>query len=239
VLVTRAWPQAEQRLAAGGAVLYLPRKADLDWTSPPLADVPVFWNRLMNPGWSRMLGLWIDRSHGALAGFPTSDHFDWQWAELAAGGRAMNLDRLPRGLRPIVQPIDDWNRNYKLGALFEARVGQGRLMVSTLDLDSRLDERPAARQLRKSVLDYMRGPGFRPKAARGAGRDAGGAVRHPHHEKARARGERLAGRRQHDRRRPEHLFAGWRRPRGRGGAPSAAPAEHRLPGSRFPSTAWC
>jgi hypothetical protein len=165
VLVTRSWPQAEQRLAVGGAVLYLPRKADLDWTSPPLADVPVFWNRLMNPGWSRMLGLWIDRSHGALAGFPTSDHFDWQWAELAAGGRAMNLDRLPRGLRPIVQPIDDWNRNYKLGALFEARVGQGRLMVSTLDLDSRLDERPAARQLRKSVLDYMGGPGFRPQAA--------------------------------------------------------------------------
>jgi hypothetical protein len=164
VLVTRSWVHAEQRLATGGAVLYLPRKADLDWSSPPLADVPVFWNRLMNPGWSRMLGLWIDRGHPALAGFPTADHFDWQWAELAAGARAMNLDRLPRGLRPIVQPIDDWNRNYKLGALFEARVGQGRLMVSSLDLDSRLDERPAARQLRKSVLDYMSGPGFRPAA---------------------------------------------------------------------------
>jgi hypothetical protein len=165
VLVTHSWPQAEQRLATGGTVLYLPRKADLDWTSPPLADVPVFWNRLMNPGWSRMLGLWIDRGHPALAGFPTADHFDWQWMELTAGGRAMNLDRLPRGLQPIVQPIDDWNRNYKLGALLEARVGQGRLMVSTFDLDSRLEQRPAARQLRKSVLDYMRGSGFRPAQA--------------------------------------------------------------------------
>jgi hypothetical protein len=165
VLVTHSWPQAEQRLAAGGTVLYLPRKADLDWTSPPLADVPVFWNRLMNPGWSRMLGLWIDRSHPALAGFPTADHFDWQWMELTAGGRAMNLDRLPHGLQPIVQPIDDWNRNYKLGALLEARVGQGRLMVSTFDLDNRLEQRPAARQLRKSVLDYMKGPGFRPAQA--------------------------------------------------------------------------
>jgi hypothetical protein len=125
----------------------------------------VFWNRLMNPGWSRMLGLWIDRGHPALAGFPTADHFDWQWMELAAGGRAMNLDRLPRGLQPIVQPIDDWNRNYKLGALFEARVGQGRLMVSTFDLDNRLEQRPTARQLRKSVLDYMRGAGFRPAQA--------------------------------------------------------------------------
>jgi hypothetical protein len=164
VLVTHSWPEAEQRLGAGGAVLYMPRKADLDWTSPPLADVPVFWNRLMNPGWGRMLGLWVDNKHPALAGFPTDVHFDWQWTELVAGARAMNLDRLPKGLQPIVQPIDDWNRNYKLGALFEARVGQGRLMVSTLDLENRLDERPAARQLRKSVLAYMGGVAFQPKA---------------------------------------------------------------------------
>ncbi|WP_338760959.1 discoidin domain-containing protein [Massilia sp. METH4] len=162
VLVTRAWPEAERRLAAGGKVLYLPRTADLDWTSPPLADVPVFWNRLMNPGWSRMLGLWIARDHPALAGFPTDEHYDWQWAEVAAPARGMNLARLPRGLQPIVQPIDDWNRNYKLGLLFEARVGQGRLVVSTADLDSRLDERVVARQLRKSVLDYMAGPAFAP-----------------------------------------------------------------------------
>jgi hypothetical protein len=163
VLVTHSWDEAEQRLNGGGTVLYMPRKADLDWTSPPLADVPVFWNRLMNPGWSRMLGLWIDRRHPALAGFPTDDHMDWQWTELVAGSRAMNLDRLPRGLQPIVQPIDDWNRNYKLGMLFEARVGNGRLVVSTADLESRLDERVVARQLRKSVLDYMAGPAFQPK----------------------------------------------------------------------------
>lgn len=166
VLVTRAWPEAEARLAAGGKVLYLPRKADLDWTSPPLADVPVFWNRLMNPGWSRMLGLWIDKAHPALAGFPTDDHYDWQWAEVAAPARAMNLARLPRGLQPIVQPIDDWNRNYKLGLLFEARVGAGRLVVSTADLDSDIGDGPGtrvvARQLRKSVLDYMASPAFAP-----------------------------------------------------------------------------
>jgi beta-galactosidase len=37
VLVTHSWNAAEARLAEGGKVLYLPRKADLDWTSPPLA----------------------------------------------------------------------------------------------------------------------------------------------------------------------------------------------------------
>jgi beta-galactosidase len=162
VLVTHSWDEAEQRLSAGGTVLYMPHKADLDWTSPPLADVPVFWNRLMNPGWGRMLGLWIDRKHPALAGFPSESNFTWQWTELVAGARAMNLDRLPRGLQPIVQPIDDWNRNYKLGMLFEARVGNGRLMVSTADLENKLDERVVARQLRKSVLDYMASAAFQP-----------------------------------------------------------------------------
>jgi hypothetical protein len=165
VLVTHSWNEAEQRLNAGGSVLYMPRKADLDWTSPPLADLPVFWNRQMSPGWGRMLGLWIDKAHPALAGFPTAEHFDWQWSELVSGARAMNLDRLPRALAPIVQPIDDWNRNYKLGMLFEARVGTGRLMVATADLDSRLDERPVARQLRRSVLDYMASPAFQPRVA--------------------------------------------------------------------------
>lgn len=165
VLVTHAWPDAEARLAQGGRVLYLPRKADLDWTSPPLADVPVFWNRLMNPAWSRMLGLWIDRAHPALAGFPTADHMDWQWSELVAGARAFNLAHLPAGLRPIVQPIDDWNRNDRLGAVFEAAVGPGRLVVATFDLESRLDERPVARQLRRSLLDYMAGPRFAPATA--------------------------------------------------------------------------
>jgi len=119
----------------------------------------------MNPGWGRMLGLWVDAAHPALKGFPTAGHMDWQWRDLVAGSRAMNLDRLPPGLQPIVQPIDDWNRNYKLGALFEARVGRGRLVVSTFDLASRLDERPAARQLRRSVLDYMASSAFAPGTA--------------------------------------------------------------------------
>jgi hypothetical protein len=112
-----------------------------------------------------MLGTWVDAGHPALAGFPTASHHDWQWTELVASSRAMNLDRLPRGLQPIVQPIDDWNRNYKLGLLFEARVGNGRLMVSTADLDSGLDERVVARQLRKSVLDYMGSAAFAPRTA--------------------------------------------------------------------------
>ena len=165
VLVTSSWDEAERRLNAGGKVLFLPRNADLDWTCPPLENLPIFWNRLMNPGWARMLGLWCDAKHPALAGFPTESWGDWQWMQLVRGARALNLDRFPAKLQPIVQAIDDWNRNWKLGAVFECRVGQGRLLVSVFDLSNNLADHPVARQLRRSLLDYMASDRFKPAVA--------------------------------------------------------------------------
>lgn len=165
VLISDDWSDAANELARGGRVLFVPRQADLSWDSPPLDRVPIFWNRLMVPGWSRMLGLWCDVDHQALQLFPTASHCDWQWTQLTRGIRAMNLDRFPSDLQPIVQAIDDWNRNYKLGVVFECRVGSGRLMVCTLDITDRLANRPVARQLRRSLLQYMTGPKFEPRVS--------------------------------------------------------------------------
>jgi beta-galactosidase len=163
VFVTSSWDEAEAKLSNGGRVLFLPRNTDLDWSCPPLDDVPIFWNRLMNPGWSRMLGLWCDTNHPALAGFPTEPNCDWQWTQIVRGVRPMNLEKLPRDLQPIVQAIDDWNRNWKLGAIFECKVGRGQLLVSTFDLTSDLRRRPVARQLCRSLLDYMASERFQPE----------------------------------------------------------------------------
>lgn len=165
VLVTDEWEQAEAKLHEGGKVLYLPSNADLDWTSPPLDTLPVFWNRLMGPAWSRMLGLWNDTKHPALKQFPTEANFDWQWTELVKNARAINLDHLPAELQPIVWAIDDWNRNHKLALIFEARIGSGRLMVCSADLESSLPSRPAARQLRDSLLTYMSSEQFQPRVS--------------------------------------------------------------------------
>jgi hypothetical protein len=163
VSVARSWKEAAKSLAEGGKVLLLPRLGDLDWSSPPMDRLPLFWNRQMSPGWSRMLGMWCDKSHPALAGFPTDDFGDWQWIQVSAHARAVNLDGLPGGLQPIVQPVDDWNRNWKLGLIFECRVGKGRLLVCSCDLTGDLDKRPATTRLRRSLLDYMAGRAFQPK----------------------------------------------------------------------------
>jgi hypothetical protein len=62
-----------------------------------------------------------------------------------------------------VQVIDDWNRNHKLGLIFEGTVGDGRLLVCSIDLRTDLDKRPVALQMRRSLLDYMRSPAFQPR----------------------------------------------------------------------------
>jgi hypothetical protein len=75
----------------------------------------------------------------------------------------MILDGLPRGLHPIIQVIDDWYTNRRLGLMFEARVGPGRLLVSSIDLLEAEDSNPVLRQLCCSVLSYMAGSRFQPE----------------------------------------------------------------------------
>jgi hypothetical protein len=165
VLVTTTWEEAEPVLAAGGRVLLIAR--DLDWNSPPLDTSPIFWNRQMNPAWGRMLGIWVKRELGdpkanMLSYFPTSTHFDWQWAQIIQNVRAVNIGRLPEELEPVVWAIDDWNRNYKLGLLFELGVGQGKLLISAFDVANPMSGNVVARQLRYSLLRYAQSDCFLP-----------------------------------------------------------------------------
>jgi len=160
IFITRSWDEAEKKLAKGGRVLFLPQPVDLDWSSPPLDRVPVFWNRQIYPAWGRMLGLAVD---AVGLDFPSRPYFDWRWGPLLTNVRAINLDQLPIKLQPLVWAIDDWNRNYKLGVIFECAVGtDGKLLVSAIDLNKENDANLVARHLRYSLLDYMSTDCFQP-----------------------------------------------------------------------------
>jgi hypothetical protein len=82
--------------------------------------------------------------------------------DITERSKAIMLDDTPPAFRPIVQVIDNYDRNMKLGVIFEARVGQGRLLICAMDLNTDLASRPAARQLRTSLLDYARSDRFQP-----------------------------------------------------------------------------
>ena len=77
--------------------------------------------------------------------------------------RPIILDETPADYRPIIQVIDNFARNHKLGLLFETQVGQGKLLVFSSDLPS-LQDYPEARQLMHSLLQYVDSVAFVPKA---------------------------------------------------------------------------
>jgi hypothetical protein len=52
-----------------------------------------------------------------------------------------------------------------LGLLFEARVGNGKLIVCSMDLRSDMEQRIVARQFRHSLLRYMRSESFHPQVS--------------------------------------------------------------------------
>jgi hypothetical protein len=68
-------------------------------------------------------------------------------------------------LKPVVQVIDDWVTNRRLGYVFEARVGPGRLIACGAELIRETAARPVARQLLVSLASYMKSDKFVPATA--------------------------------------------------------------------------
>lgn len=154
---------AAKALEAGKKILFIsPGNADGRF-SVPNNFLPVFWSFTWFPNQKATLGLLCDPKHPALADFPTDFHSNWQWWEVANLSRAFILNDTPADFHPIVQAIDDFHRNHKLGAVIEARVGQSKIILCGMDIENSLDSRPVARQLRYSLLKYMSSRAFNPK----------------------------------------------------------------------------
>jgi len=100
--------------------------------------------------------------NAALGDFPTEYHSNWQWWELISSAATMEMDALPGNLSPIVQVVSDWFDPKKLGLVFEAHVGKGKLLVTSMDLKNNMDKRAVARQMRASLLKYLKSDAFKP-----------------------------------------------------------------------------
>lgn len=156
----------EERLRGGGVVVLMiqPLRVAPDPRRGPvgLGFSGIFWNTAWTGGQPpHTLGVLCSPEHPAFRGFPTDSWSNWNWWYPVSHAAAMILDGLPRGLTPIVQVIDDWFTNRKLGLVFEARVGPGRLLVTSIDLGAAVLD-PVRRQLRASLLAYAAGGDFHP-----------------------------------------------------------------------------
>ncbi|UCG58051.1 MAG: discoidin domain-containing protein [Phycisphaerales bacterium] len=150
-------------LKAGKKVLLLIRPESIHGDIPA-GFTTIFWNTQWTGGQPpHTLGIFCDPDHPALARFPTESHSNWQWWDLVSKSRSMILDHFRPEFRPIVQVIDDWNTNRRLGLIFEAKVNTGSLLVCSIDLLGNLNNRPVARQMLHSLFRYMSSPAFSPR----------------------------------------------------------------------------
>ncbi|MEW6072824.1 MAG: glycoside hydrolase N-terminal domain-containing protein [Planctomycetota bacterium] len=164
VLLARGFDATVQpALAAGRTVLLLAHGLE-GVNAQRTGFASTYWSAAWWGDRFSSLGILCDPQHPALIDFPTAEHADWQWYELLEGATTILLDGAPAGFRPIVQPVSDFHHHRLLGQLFEARIGPGRLLVCGYDLEADLDRRHAARQLRRSLLVYVRSANFRPPA---------------------------------------------------------------------------
>jgi hypothetical protein len=92
--------------------------------------------------------------------FPHDGYCDWQFSPMLAGAAAVELDRLPAAFDPILEVVSSYKQIRRQAALFEWRVGAGRLLVCTLNLP---ETDPAACYLRRQILDYAAGDQFQPR----------------------------------------------------------------------------
>jgi hypothetical protein len=158
VVVASKWRVASAALEAGKKVLLIPSDVSPSMSRPG-KFLPVFWSSVWFPNRQpSTMGILCDPKHPALAQFPTEFYSNWQWYDLIQNSRTMILDDTPAAFRPIVQVIDTFERNGKLGNLFEARIGKGRLLVCTINLENS----PAAKQLLRSLYAYLSSPSFNP-----------------------------------------------------------------------------
>lgn len=149
-------------LAAGGTVL-LCADANRPFRGTPGGGfTPDFWCWSMFKNVPGTLGLAIRADHPSLAGFPTETHPNWQWLHLARGAQPIRLDGCTPGLVPAVEVIDNPERAQRLGLIFEARVGPGRLLVCAIDLPALAPHHPEARALLGSLRHYTASPHFKP-----------------------------------------------------------------------------
>ncbi len=169
ICITTDFEQARDELSKGKRVLYLPQDVKDGvkgfyctefWCYPMFKSISESMGKEVPVG---TMGLLIRNGHPALAEFPCEKYSTPQWYSLVTNSTLAVLDDVTdKSYRPIVQMIDNFERNHKLGLLFEGAVGEGRLMVCTSRLDDQM-ERPEVKQFVSSILHYMGSGQFVPE----------------------------------------------------------------------------
>jgi len=165
-VVNKLDSQTASFLEKGGKVLLMPafgtmRNEGKD--SVVVGFSSIFWNTMWTNGQApNTLGILCNPKHPALSQFPTDYYSNYQWQYAMSHCNAIPLHKLGDNIQPIVRIIDDWFTARSLGMIVELKVGAGKLLICSADLNTTDKNRPEARQLKNSLLSYMENEAFNP-----------------------------------------------------------------------------
>jgi len=157
-----------KQLESGKSVLLMPDSTNLCvgglfqtdyWNYRMFKTISENNKKTVSPG---TLGILTNPEHPIFRGFPTQMHTNWQWFPIIKSSHPFMLDNTGKDYKPIVQVIDNIERNHKLGLIFEFAIGKGKLLVSMADLENAVSY-PEGRAFYRSVLEYMTSEDFAPK----------------------------------------------------------------------------
>jgi beta-galactosidase len=104
--------------------------------------------------------------HPVMDIFPHDGYGDLQMSDMMDNRPVVLMDKLPEAVAPVIWSIDVPWRMGRRAYLFEARVGRGRLLVSTLRFTKKLRETdPATAWLYRALLAYAGRETFQPRGA--------------------------------------------------------------------------
>lgn len=160
VLVTASLPEALSALEKGKNVLLSPVTDSINGIESKF--VPVFWSPVHFPNQAGGMGVTCRADHPALGGFPNDGHSDWQWWHAVKNSKTFNMDSIP-GAESIVEVVDNFTSNRPLALVAEAKCGNGKLVLSAIDIvsDRALSE-PSIVALRNSLVKYIGSEEFIP-----------------------------------------------------------------------------
>lgn len=169
-VTTKLDASAISKLKRGESVLWFPEKKQYEKSTVGGLFQTDYWNYRMfktisenikkaaSPG---TLGILTNPEHPIFKDFPTDFHTNWQWFSIIKNSYPLIMDKMPTEYRPIVQVIDNVERNHKLGLIFEFQVDNGKLLVCMSDLHAAMDK-PEVKQLYYSMINYMESDAFKP-----------------------------------------------------------------------------
>lgn len=169
LLITNSFTSARDELNKGGNVLYFPYEitdairgfycTDF-WCYPMFRNISDWMKKPVAVG---TMGLLIDNRHPVFKEFPTLRYSTPQWYKIVSHSDLAVLENVTdKNYRPVVSMIDNFDRNHKLGLLFEGKSLGGNLMICTARL-SEINYAVEVKQFIKALMDYCLGDDFKPE----------------------------------------------------------------------------